>query len=155
MRGRPAPRRNAPRLASTQVGVSVSAPGKTGGSAETVELLAKVLGVQKKDCSLSRGWGGRSKLLHVNPPFKGLDARAAFKLINDAIEAEPISFSAAGLSAHTGHSMGATSNLAGGDEAMHPSVGAASNIARKMWEAADQDDELAPAPTKKQQTFRA
>lgn len=133
-----------------EVGISVIAPSRDGaGNAEALEHMAKVLGVSRKDISLSRGWSQSSKFLTVT----GITAADAFKRINDAIDSDVISFAQAGHVIHTGHSGGATAHLGGDD--LGPSVGAASGMARRMWEAGEELEELAEAPTKRQQTFRA
>ena len=49
-----------------EVGISVIAPSRDGaGNAEALEHMAKVLGVSRKDISLSRGWSQSSKFLTV------------------------------------------------------------------------------------------
>jgi hypothetical protein len=82
----------------------------------------------------------------------GISATDAFKKINDAVDSDFISFGA-GATSHGEHTGGATANL--GHDEPGPSVGAATGMARRMWEAGEDLEDLAEAPSKRQQTFRA
>lgn len=59
-----------------EVGISVVSPSRDGlGNAEALEHMAKVLGVNRKDISLSRGWSHSSKFLTVRAVHRPVGAK--------------------------------------------------------------------------------
>ena len=138
------PKKAITHVSNAEVGVAVCAPNREGlANAEVLELLTKVLGSSKQQLQLSRGASPRSRSLLV----MGMSAVAAFKALGASVETEILPFHA------TSKPAGA---LGGVSDDMGPSatVGAASNVARRQWEEGSIMQELAEAPTMKQQVFR-
>ncbi|EOD10951.1 hypothetical protein EMIHUDRAFT_56659, partial [Emiliania huxleyi CCMP1516] len=70
------PKKAVTHISNGEVGVSVVAPAREGlGNAEALDLLAKVLGKERRGLSLSRGWDQQSKFLTLS----GVSAQDAFR----------------------------------------------------------------------------
>jgi len=131
-------------VSNAEIGISVSAPASEGlANAEVLEHMAKILSVPRQQLSLSRGWSQRSKFLIVSNA-KPVDV---FKAIRGSVETDLLP-----LSMQQNLAIGAKGP---GDE-MGPAAtaGAASSVARKQWEQGEELEDLAMAPSLKQQTFR-
>jgi uncharacterized protein YggU (UPF0235/DUF167 family) len=124
-----------------QVGVTVVAEARDGlANAEFTEFMGKVLGVTRQQLQLSRGWSAKSKFLLVSD-VKAVDI---FRRLRAAVDTDII---------HTGKVetfMGDQSNELG----PAATAGAASSAARRQWETGEDLDDLAYAPSKKEQAFR-
>ena len=103
--------------------------------------MAKVLDLSRQDLQLCRGWSAASKYLIIS----GVDAPTVFKRLKAAVEADAPAVDA---------SLAAQADPAGefGPQ-LTASAGAASYQARQAWDMSEEIDELAPAPTKKEQTY--
>ena len=140
------PKRAVLHVQDSDVGVSVVAPSKEGlANAEVLDFMSKVLGVTRGKLSLARGWSHASKFLLVS----GLEPEAIFKRLKGAIE----SGDALGpLAMADGAEAGASGFIqVPGDESR--TQGHAVSVARRNWEEAEEYDDLAAPPSKKQQTF--
>ena len=128
-------------LDNAQVGVTVVAEARDGlANAELIEFIAKVLGVTKHQLQLSRGWSAKSKFLLVS----NMVAVDVFRKLRAAVDTDLI---------HVGKVetfMGDQSNELG----PAATAGAASSSARKQWEQSEDMQDLAYAPSVKEQTFR-
>ncbi len=128
-------------LDNAQVGVTVVAEARDGlANAELIEFIAKVLGVTRHQLQLSRGWSAKSKFLLVSK----MVAVDVFRKLRAAVDTDLI---------HVGKVetfMGDQSNELG----PAATAGAASSSARKQWEQSEDMQDLAYAPSVKEQTFR-
>ena len=106
--------------------------------------MARVLGVPRTQLQLSRGWSQKSKFLMVS----GISAVDVFKKIRGSVETDLLPL---GMR----ESAAAATGGGGGDE-MGPAAtaGAASGVARRQWEEGEELDDLAAAPSIKEQRFR-
>lgn len=129
------PKRALTHVSESEVGVCVCAPSREGlANAELLEFMAKVLAVTKPQLHLSRGWSANSKFLAVS----GLQPVDIFKRLKAAVDTDVI------LPVGPEASSDAPANF---------SAGVASGVARRHWEEGETFDELAEAPTTKQQVF--
>ena len=101
--------------------------------------MQKVLGCLRSDLQLSRGWSLKSKFLLVS----NMTAVDVFKAIRGAVETDLLPLSMQGVGPGDGTDVGPAAT-----------AGAASSVARQQWEQREELEELAAAPTLKQQTFR-
>jgi len=137
------PKRALTRVSDSEVGVSVCAPAKEGlANAELLEYMAKVLSVVKAQLQLSRGWSASSKFLLVS----GLRAVDVYKKLKSAVDTDAIP--TGGVSTIDGAAPGAESGAS-----TFVTAGVASGVARRNWEENEHLDDLADAPTLKQQAF--
>lgn len=128
-----------------EVAIAVTAPAREGlANAEVLEHMARVLGVPRTQLQLSRGWSQKSKFLMVS----GISAVDVFKKIRGSVETDLLPL---GMR----ESAAAATGGGGGDE-MGPAAtaGAASGVARRQWEEGEELDDLAAAPSIKEQRFR-
>ena len=102
---------------------------------------SQVLGATRQQLQLSRGWGQKSKFLMVS----GMSAVDVFKKLRAGIETDilPVSAPQTAQAVAMGDEIGPAAT-----------AGAASTVARKQWEDGEELDDLAAAPTLKQQVFR-
>jgi len=139
-----------PKKAITQVNdgevlVSVTAPTKDGlANAETIELFMKVFGCQRQQLQLARGWSPKSRFLVVT----GATAVNVFKELRAHVETDilPLVPTAA---------VGSAAGMPADDIGPAATAGAASSVARRQWEEGEELEDLALAPSLKEQTFRA
>jgi len=130
-----------------EIGISVSAPAQEGlANAEVLEHMSKVLNMPRQQLQLSRGWSQKSKFLLVS----NSTAVEVFKAIRASVETDILPLSMQGP---TGGAEGAP-GLGGDDIGPAATAGAASAVARQQWEHGEELDDLAVAPSMKQQTFR-
>lgn len=123
------------------VAISVVAPAREGlANAELMDFLQKVMAVPRSQLQLSRGWSASSKYLLIS----GLEAVDVFKRLKAAVETDLIP---------TGAALGAPPDQANSMEYQVATAGAASSVARRTWEASEELEDLAAAPTKTQQVF--
>mmetsp|Transcript_32411 Transcript_32411/g.85056 ORF Transcript_32411/g.85056 Transcript_32411/m.85056 type:complete len:290 (-) Transcript_32411:243-1112(-) len=124
------------------VGVSVTAPAREGlANAELLDYMQKILAVQRSELQLSRGWSAQTKFLLVS----GLKAVDIFKKLKAAVELDaPVDAATAAQADPNGEFSG---------QQQFFTAGAASFAARRAWETSEDVDELAEAPSKKQQGF--
>jgi len=131
------PKRVLTHVSDSEVGVCVCAPAKEGlANAELIEYMAKVLAVVKQQLQLSRGWSVQSKFLLVS----GLRAIDVYKKLKAAVDTDAIPLS------------GAVPD-GSGQETSFVTAGVASGVARRHWEENEQLEDLAEAPSLKQQSF--
>ena len=108
--------------------------------------LAQVLGLPRQQLSLSRGWSAKSKFLLVS----SMEAVEVFRKLRAAVDTDVMHATGGGPSKGPGGG-------GGGDDQQGPAAtaGAASSGARRQWDERDLEaDDLAPAPSRKEQTFR-
>mmetsp|Transcript_4293 Transcript_4293/g.7062 ORF Transcript_4293/g.7062 Transcript_4293/m.7062 type:complete len:287 (+) Transcript_4293:104-964(+) len=123
-----------------EVGISVCATAQEGlANAEVLDTMQKVLGCLRSDLQLSRGWSLKSKFLLVS----NMAPVDVFKAIRGAVETDLLPLSMQGVGPGDGTDVGPAAT-----------AGAASSVARQQWEQSEELEELAAAPTLKQQTFR-
>ena len=110
-------------------------------------LPAQVLGLPRQQLSLSRGWSAKSKFLLVS----SMEAVEVFRKLRAVVDTDVMH------TASVGYSKGPGGGDGGGGDDLGPAAtaGAASAGARRQWDERDLEaDDLAPAPSKKEQTFR-
>ena len=123
-------------------------PGHTARDTHTLPSpprLAQVLGLPRQQLSLSRGWSAKSKFLLVS----SMEAVEVFRKLRAAVDTDVMHATGGGPSKGPGGG--------GGDDQQGPAAteGAASSGARRQWDERDLEaDDLAPAPSRKEQTFR-
>jgi len=126
-----------------QVGLSVTAPARDGlANAELLDYMQKVLAVPRSDLQLSRGWSAQTKFLLVS----GLEAVEVFKRLKAVVETDTTAVDKTLAAQADPHGeFGPQQTF---------TAGAASFQARRLWDTSeDLLDELAEAPSKKQQAF--
>ena len=134
------PKRVLTRVSDSEVAVCVCAPAKEGlANAELVEYMAKVLSVTKSQLSLARGWSNQSKFLLVS----GVKPVDVYKRLKAAVDTDAIP--TAGGAAST--------DVWGQSDASFVTAGMANGVARRNWEEGEQLEDLADAPSRKQQQF--
>lgn len=158
------PKRAVLRVSDSDVGISVVAPAKEGlANAELLEYMGKVLGVARPQLQLSRGWSASSKYLLVTR----LEPVDVFKRLKAAVDADvllPAAMAAAGdgVAARAGQGGPALATGGGASADTAPggggggggfTAGAGLSAARRHWEENEDFDDLAEAPTTKQQAF--
>ena len=127
-------------LDNAQVGVGVVAEAREGmANAELIEFMAKVLGVTKNQVQLSRGWSAKSKFVLVS----NMVAVDVFRKLRGAVETDLIHVGKVEKFDDASNELGPAATAAG-----------ASSSARRQWEQSEDLQELADAPTFKEQTFR-
>ena len=134
------PKRALTRVSDSEVGVCVCAPAKEGlANAELVEYIAKVLAVVKPQLQLSRGWSANSKFLLVS----GMRAVDVYKKLKAAVDTDACAPGGIGTVDSAGPEQSTT----------FVTAGVASGVARRHWEEGEELDDLAEAPSIKQQAF--
>lgn len=129
------------------VNMSVTAPAREGlANAELLEFVQKVIAVPRAQLQLSRGWSLSSKFLIVT----GLQPVDVFKRLKAAVDTESVALGPNPEPVEDSHGV---LHQAVADPTTGVNVGVASGIARQGWENNEQLDELAEAPSLKQQTF--
>ena len=135
-------------VSNGEVAIAVTAPSREGlANAEVIEHMARILEIARQQLQLSRGWSQKSKFLMVS----GMSAVDVFKKIRGSVETDLLPL---GSAEATG--AGPSAAAGGGGDEMGPAAtaGAASGVARRQWEEGEELDDLAAAPSIKEQRFR-
>lgn len=135
-------------VTDSEVVVQVCAQAREGlANAELLDFMQKVLSVTRSNLSLARGWSTSSKFLLVS----GLEAVDVFKVLKGAVENDILPLGGGG---GKGKASAAETDPDADKISAAQTAGAASSRARQNWEAGEDLDELAAAPSKRDQTFR-